>query len=326
MTMPSGEGLIGELVAEIAARPRRLVRRLDCPGCADGCWSCRELPAAVAIPATGRWVDITHGPSRAVTVAPAGAPITDVELARPWLRWCMAAAAGEESRSSMASRRIPWEKVALGHLDKRPPLWWSGDSGTQDLAYIDVRRAYPSIYRRFTADMRWRPDDERPSLGYGGVEFLHVDGLPKRTHRAVGGIVRSTTLTVMVRGVPEQRSTLGWSRYLAPDLWGILMDTLHAVAELAVRSGAILWDTDGGILPAAGAEGVIAQIHERFGLPMRVRAAGEGQVWGPKSWRIGETETAQRGIRHVAPSHCAVARVPPRAVALLSDALTGGRR
>ncbi len=324
--MTSGDGLIGELVAELASRPRRLVRRLDCHGCADGCWSCRELPSAVAIPATGRWVDITHGPRQAVTVSPMGAPITDVELARPWLRRCMAAAAVEGSRERMASRRIPWERVALGHLDKSPPLWWSGDARTQDLSYVDIRRAYPSIYRHFTADMRWRPDPERPSLGYGGVEFLHVDALPKRTHRAVGGIMRSTTLTVMVRGVPEQRSTLGWSRFLAPDLWGILMDTLHAVAEIAVRSGAILWDTDGGIVPAERAEDVMAQIHERFGLPMRVRASGSGQVWGLKSWRIGETETAQRGARHVAPAHCAVAVVPPRAVALLSDALTGGRR
>lgn len=312
--------LVESLVDQVAQRPRVLVEQLECDGC-DGCWSCRQLPDAVAIMATQRWVDITHGTSQAVTVAQRSVPITDAELARPWLARLMDEQRPVRGRS-MAARRIPWERRALDHLAKRPPRWWAGDTRRQELAYVDVRRAYPSIYRHFTLDCRWRPDDERPMLGFGAIEFLGVDDLPKSTHRTVGGTIRSTEMTVMVRGVPEVRSTLHWSRYLAPDLWGILMDVLHGVAELAVRSGAILWDTDGGIVPADMAQAVMDGVRERFGLAMAVRAQGEGQVWGMKHWQVGEEATRQRGKRRVLPADHGVYVVPPRALRLLQEAMT----
>ena len=174
--------LIDTLVGDVAERPRLCVDDL-------GAWQRAEGPTRRLLAATGRWVDITHKP--ALTVTEHETPITDGELARPWLRRIHDA---QRPKSGMGSKRIPWRKEAAGHLATQPPLYFdSAFSG--DLAYVDIRGAYASIYSRSTLDCTWRPGD-LPKLSWGRFEMLGSGELlgEKGIHIAVGGILRATEI------------------------------------------------------------------------------------------------------------------------------------
>jgi hypothetical protein len=215
--------------------------------------------------------------------------------------------------------------VALGHLKVLPPRWFDGVGGVGEWVYVDLKGAYPSIYTRLALDMVWRPDDERPVLGVGRMAFVGHREITKPVHRRVGGILRATEMRVIRLGEPETRSTVGWSTYLAPDLWGVIMAVLHCVADRAVEHGAVMWDTDGGIVPADRADALIRAVEEQWGCVMRVRARGRGRVWGVKHWQIGEIRTMQAGRRRVLRGERTLVSTPPAARRLLETAMTCGR-
>lgn len=297
--------LTDRLRAEVAGRPTREVRSLEPCGCSH-CYGCVERHERVIVAGSVRLTDITAGTRHAVRVIPAGQGVRDEELARPWLMGLI---------KEFSSRgRIGWHRDALAFLDLRAPRLWTGDTTAQELAYVDLVSAYPSIYSRLGFDLRWRPDAAPVRLGVGTIPALGAEEMPKTSHRVIGGAIRATTMQLWVRGRPEIRDTTAWSAVLAPDLWGVIMHTLHAVAAMAEDAGAIMWDTDGGILPASHAAPLVDAIAHRFGLKATVRDVGVGRVWGVKHWRIGDTETAQprkrvlRVERNIAPPRDAAVR------------------
>lgn len=295
--------LVVELVEEVMERrPRLYVDRLMCHGpeiCRE-CWWCREGQSGRYIMGTGRITDVTHGTRRAVTVIePEPAPYREEELAAPWLRRVLAQGRGR----GMADKRVPWQKMALAHLELLPPRFFSGGPAEGEWAYVDVVQAYPSIYRRLALDMIWRPDPDRPLLGTGGMSMACPEDFLewKSTHRAIGGIIRSTQMSQVVNGRSEVIPTVGWSKFLAPDLWGVIMWTLHSIARMAVEEfGAVMWDTDGGIVPRDRSAGLREAVRDRWRLSSRSEFEGPGTVWGVKHWRIGDHETAQDGKHYLA--------------------------
>lgn len=317
--------LLDELVAEVAQRPRRPVDHLQCHGFepCGRCWWCTDGQRGRYIVGTGRYVDVTHGSRQAVVVLQNGAvPFRPEELARPYLR--RAFAEGRRPRG-MGARRVPWQRQALAHLSLLPPRYFVGGGVVGEWCYVDIDSAYPSIYSRLALDCVWRPCDDRPVLGVGNMVFPRSPEVAseKSIQRAVGGILRSTQIAEMHNGRTSLRSTVSWSQFLAPDLWGVIMWTLHAVARMAIDEfGAVMWDTDGGVVPLERAQPLREAIADRFHLASKREHEGPGLVWGVKHWQIGPDATRQGGPRRVLAADNRVLRPSPAVVECLTEALT----
>lgn len=278
--------LVDELADEVLnARPRV---RVDST---LGQWAKSEGLTRRLIQATGRLVDDTHRP--AVTILPrAPYRLLENELARPYL-WRLHAA--QKPRSGMGAKRIPWRDDARKLLDVNPPLYFAeGGPHVGEWSYVDLTRAYPSIYEPLALDLHFRPDEELPRLGVGRFEFLWSDELAhaRHLHRAIGGIIRATELHRLDYGVPTViRDTWKWSPFFAPDLWGVITYTLHALARVAIDDlGAVMVNKDCYVVPRAN-EAAAVELCRDWGFDASVKAAGKGTIHSCCSWKIGRKKT-----------------------------------
>lgn len=293
----------------VLERPRRQV---DCIGpCTCGsCWWCEEAPRRVLVPGTAWLTDVSRGTRSSVRIVDRPG-VHDGELARPWLRECLERAGRRRFRRSPDAERL---------LALRPPRWWTGEHRWDRWTYVDLEGAYPSIYSRLGLDPLVLLDEE--IVGLGLVEAVDADDLPKLAHRVVGGAIRSTRLRVWRRGELVEEEAAKWTPTLSPGLWAAMMLVLGGVAVEAVRCGAVMWDTDGGIVPSGRAPELIERIEQRFGLVARVRVEGWGAVWGVKHWDVGPEATRQPYRRVLAPER-AIPVASPRVMTQLR-LLTGG--
>ncbi len=282
--------MIEELIDEVADRPRTFVTDLD------GWISSYGKDKRLICPVTGpegqrRVVDISKGRGQ-IIMEEGPFEFATSELARPWLRRVHLQGA---RRRGMGKQRVPWRHDALPLLALRPPRYWGGSSLEGDWAYIDIDHAYAQLWEALTLDMYFRPEES--CIGFGSMEFIGLTELlsfptGKEVFHTAGGSVRSTRMTLMERGCEVIRDTTGWSKCLAPDLWGIMMTQLQSIAGEMVRDfGAVCWHTDGGIVPAVAASRAILHVREAWDLRASLRASGPGVVYGPTRWQIGETRT-----------------------------------
>lgn len=279
--------LTARLVDEVLDRPHLQLYR---PG-EDDAWV-RDHHELRLIRASGpRVVDITRPGATRVIMPERKEDFYEVELARPYLRHVFRA---QRAKGGMGSKRIPWRHDSLPLLDKLPPRLYKARPTQGSWTYVDLTSAYPSLYGPLTLDMTYRP--ERGTLALGRFEWLDFAETAawKPAHRAIGGILRSRKMTVIERGGRSvTRDTIGWSTFLCPDLWGVIMDSLHAVAAEAERRGAVLWDTDGGIMPTEAAAGFSRWCADTWQLRTHDRLVGDTIVWGLKHWSVGNVTTLQ---------------------------------
>lgn len=284
--------LIDRLLAEVLDRPR--IPHDDLEG-----WRQVEQPVRL-VQARGRLVDISRRPSTVhynPKVLPHG--FAEHELARPWLSHIHRECA---PRRGMGAKRVPWRKDALPMLDVLPPRWWcppdDGAPWRGELAYVDIDRAYHSLWSPLALDMHWRPDDDCPRLGVGRMPMLGAGELDdaKEVQRGVAGIIRATRMLIYERGAPTHVDTTGWSRHLCPDLWGVVQWSLHSIAQTAVSEyGCEMWVVDGGVMPVGDAERFARWLADAWGLSSHVRWAGEARVWGVGSWECAGSGSVVRG-------------------------------
>ena len=277
--------LLSALVEDAASREREIVASVE-----D--WRLSH-PERLCILGKRHLTDVTAGTRRAVRVIPVEhGPIMVEELARPWLRRVHAEGAPS---SGMGRGRVPWTRDAERFLELLPPKWWGGKAREGEWAYVDIRRAYPSLYGPLTLDMRFRPSDETPRLWWGGMEFAGLSDLwhLRDLHLACGGIFRATRVRYIQDGAVRDEPA-PWNRFLAPDLWGVMMMSLHAVADEAVRShGCVQWNVDGGVFPRERAAGYIEWLADAWRLDARVKddCQGKGTIYGLGHYQIGAHST-----------------------------------
>lgn len=221
------------------------------------------------------------------------APWTCHELARPYLN---AIFAEQKATLGMGADRVPFTRAALGFLDLPAPLYVRPSDEVGELAYVDITAAFTAIYRVLTLDLRYEPDADPPRLGVGRISFLEPEELA--AHRgarlSVVGVTRARQTYVLRYGAPLRRPDgclATWkipNRLLAPDLWGLIAHTLHAIAaEMVERFEARYVHTDGYILAADRAGEALAWLAQRWRVPATVRAAGLGYVRGVSDWAVG---------------------------------------
>ncbi len=282
--------MIEELIDEVADRPRTFVDDLDRWIRLEG-KDKRLICPVTGAEAQRRCIDVSSGRGKIIMEEGPFAFAT-AELARPWLRRVHLQGA---RRRGMGKHRVPWRHDALRLLELRPPRFWGGKALVGDWAYIDINHAYAQLWETLTLDMYFRP--EELCVGYGSMNFVGLGELlsfptGKEIFHTAGGSVRSTKMTLVEHGREVVRNTTGWSKVLAPDLWGVMMTQLQAIASEMVRDfGAVCWHTDGGIVPAADSATAVRHMREAWNLQASLRASGPGTVNGPTRWKIGNLAT-----------------------------------
>jgi hypothetical protein len=152
--------------------------------------------------------------------------------------------------------------------------------------YIDIRRAYLQIAKRFGSDCHIFPGK---SIGYG--EFTFDDPIFSQ-YRIIRGMLVSGTS-------PELRKTI-WQdgNYLqskspntlhAPHLRAAIMNTLHAIAYV-LKGYCIYWHTDGCIVPSLYLSKV-SKVLDTYGFTHAIKHEGNTEVFGTGSYTIGSYTT-----------------------------------
>lgn len=199
-------------------------------------------------------------------------PFPELSLLRPYLK-------------AIASHQR--ETRVVDHpflLERKPPLYFGGVYGGS-LAYVDLNRAYWSIYTRATLDVAY-DGENRPKNGT--VHFLDADELGERKllRNAILGSLRRKRRRGVDHGEPFIEEIPDTER--RPNLWGLVMDVIELVAWDMRSLGAVYVHTDGYIFGHRDlAHDAVEMVSDKYGLEASIRAEGEGYVSGIGRWRIG---------------------------------------
>jgi hypothetical protein len=157
----------------------------------------------------------------------------------------------------------------------------------RDSVYIDIRAAFPSLYRIF---------------GWNGVyrrnKFLSLGEPLKYPFPETWKIGRSYVVTgarphAWARYIKDGKilTKRYYNRATNPYLVNFVNDTLSAVARAASYAfGAVYWCVDGGIFPRRTASEFM-QFLSYIGLDSRVKYEGTATVLSSGYWKVGAHET-----------------------------------
>ncbi|MCA1571031.1 MAG: hypothetical protein LC798_12060 [Chloroflexi bacterium] len=225
-------------------------------------------------------------------------PVTSTEMARPYIRmiWDEQCARPKTRQSKwMGYKRVPWSRETFPMLKINPPQFFEAPSGG-DLTYVDIKAAYFQLYSPASLDLRFNP--LRGVFGQGIIEFLRTDEMAglKETRNVVTGVMRATARTQYSSG--EWKKVPTYNRFLAPELWGYLMHTLHAIAHEARQRFDVRYiATDGFIVPTSEADLLREFLAEDWGLETTVKCSGPGNVRAMGAYTLGGTGSRSRAER-----------------------------
>lgn len=181
--------------------------------------------------------------------------------------------------------KVGWRGTAIRLLDKRVPLHYSG-TARGEMIYIDLVGAYTQIYSRLWLDTPY------PFGYYGRYPLRYVAGRLgewKAARNAVVGLSRMRTI-VGVRGGKTTILQIS-NRFLAPGLWGTVMDWLHWVAGIALDCGCFYCHTDGYLFKDMHKADDFMTVLSLLGIDYSIRGQGDGHVSGWNSYKVGKKLT-----------------------------------
>jgi hypothetical protein len=194
---------------------------------------------------------------------------------RPYLR--------RITRAQGSQRFLPHPHL----LSRHAPLYFDFTLQGEDLTYVDLTRAYHSIYTRATLDVAYDGINV-PRLGR--TRFLDSEDFKdERLFRnALLGSLRRKWRRGLDHGQPFRELVPAHDQ--RPNLWGLVMDCLELAAWEMRRLGAVYVHTDGYVFQHRDIA-IAAQesLMEKFGLDSRLVINGPGIVTGLGRWRIADT-------------------------------------
>jgi len=170
----------------------------------------------------------------------------------------------------------------------RPPVFVE-PSYLPEAYYIDLKHAYPSIYRR----VGWGVDYARSQ--YLGVAAPLVYPFPS------GWKLGRSYVITGARPLQFSRHTFNGrlivkpfpSPFSNPPLVALVYDVLSAIARFAAYVlGAPYWNIDGGIIPARGIE-VMRSLLDSMSLDFSIKGVGPSLVVNAGYWIVGEKKTVR---------------------------------
>lgn len=164
--------------------------------------------------------------------------------------------------------------------------------------YVDIRRAYLQLARRFGSDVYIIPGK---TVGYGQYTFTDTIFDKYRLIRGmlVSGTSEEIKSTIWENGnyhTKKRRNSL-----FAPHLRAAIMNTLHAIAWLCKRY-VIYWHTDGCIVPNVYLN-KLCKVLDTYGVTHAIKHEGETTVYGVGSYTIGEYSTLTPKVRQSRKDH-----------------------
>ena len=243
-----------------------------------------------------------------------GGNVAPGELARLYVKRIMA------EGDDMLAKRVPWRRDALQFLDRRPAYYFAGQC-EGPFVLVDIVSCYATLYSRLTLDMTYRPECDPPLFGLGRGAFTRSDEWleTKAPRNALWGNMLRPKIREWRNGVPNDDALP--NRFFAPDLTGIVLDACHAIAQEAVKRGALSWAVDGGAFrPDEGRE-FCEWLGTSWGLTANLRAEGPGWLFGATSYQIGGmvTEDVRKGRAHQWPEMNHLRAVKPKQRAWLAQ-------
>ncbi len=205
---------------------------------------------------------------------------TPGEMVREYLAWLM--------REYQPKRRsIGYSNESKKWLLVGPPYYFGGYYAG-DLVHVDITSCYYNLYRRVTYDTKFSYRYREPMLGR--VPFDRADWLElqsKTFKRAVGGTIYRQNSTKWVGG-DRLKTEPSFNKYLAPELWGYMMCTLHCIAHELIRNfGAYYFAVDGVIANAKHGDAIQDYLADQWQLHTHVKhGPGKGEVRGIGSYDI----------------------------------------
>jgi hypothetical protein len=159
-------------------------------------------------------------------------------------------------------------------------------------SYVDLKSAFWSIMCLAGWDVDYFPDKWL-------VRGTPPKDFPLPNHKVARNCLASSGLPSPVR-IWTGKKVVKQYRYnlhLNLGLWSVIMDTLHIIAEYALRCGAVYVHTDGYIVPDAKVEQMIDFVS---GLHLRasVKHSGFLILFGMGDWQIGAKKTKFFGRGH----------------------------
>lgn len=212
-------------------------------------------------------------------------PYSPHELAGIYVREMVKASPARQAWASARELR----DLAIPH-----PLYWCGVRTEGTLAYLDLTKAYWSLWSTIGSLDRpvvVRPDDV--IVGRGRIPLTDAEMWRETSlgRDAVVGIARATRFTESRRGTLTHRTSP--SRVTSPRLWLLMAMILHAVARDMVAMGALAIHTDGYVLPAETVESARTLLATDWGLAAKVKGRGPGVVSGIGSYDIAGYASAK---------------------------------
>jgi hypothetical protein len=184
-------------------------------------------------------------------------------------------------------------------LDLPQPLYFVGGTvRMEDGAYVDLTRAYYSLYCGRSYDMAVAITPTRV-VAMDGVIGLEAEEMEWFAHdsearNSVVGMARINSHTISRFG--RIRRVPGASYTTSPGLWGYISLCLNAIAQEAVESfGAFYVGTDGYIVPGAAAPKLREHIRDRWNLDAKIAGRGDTLVNQLGRYRVGSYRSRRVG-------------------------------
>jgi hypothetical protein len=205
---------------------------------------------------------------------------TPGELNREYLKYLMSEYAPKRKMIGYNKKTREWLKV--------PPPYYFGGYRSGELVHTDITSCYYNLYRRVTLDLKFGQSSLKPALGV--IPFDHPEWLNLQSKAFKRGISGTITRQVSRKwiGGKSIKDVRDHNRFLAPELYGYMMMTLHCIAhELIAIFDAPYFAVDGVITDARHADAVRDYLSEKWQLDTHVKhGPGVGEVRGVGSYDI----------------------------------------
>lgn len=168
----------------------------------------------------------------------------------------------------------------------RPPMYVK-PAHIEDGVYIDIRRAYPSIYKY----LGWNTDYLRGK--YWGVGEPLIYPFPMEWKAGRSYVVSGSRHMQFGRYVDRGRVVTKkyYSQFSNPPLVAGVYDVLSMIARFAQYSlNAFYWNVDGGIFHSK-AKDIFLPFLESIGLEGSVKFEGPATILSSGYWRVGDHKT-----------------------------------
>ena len=199
-----------------------------------------------------------------------------------------------ELLATWVGRQETGHRYLRTRLAATPAIYFEGPLRYHpDLAYVDIRAFYPSLFGPMGWDFHYNPKTFQGGTGNFPFEDFEELALCKPVRNMLWGNFTSRRTITTQDGHLTVRRVATTALY-RPAVVQATYDIAHAVARDSRANWPLLaWQTDGAILPGALADEFQAWLLTEWGLRSVVKARGPSTLFGLNCRAIGDHHTLQ---------------------------------